>query len=233
MKINNSDDFNINRLLEDIDLINATQELNASVDELLRFQIAYLQSQIKPHFLYNVINTISAYSLDDPKMARELLSKFSLYLRSTLDFKNRDRLITLRKELELVESYLFIEKARFGERLKIVYDIEANLDCMLPPLILQSLAENAVQNGLEAHKLGGTVKISARREKSFVSISVEEEGTGITESNKGKPFDEEECCGIELKNINQRLFRLYGKGLEYERIIGGGTKAVICIPIKR
>jgi sensor histidine kinase YesM len=230
VKIPDSDDLHIDKLLEDTNLININDGVNHSVEELLRSEIAFLKAQIKPHFLYNAINTISAFSLDDPKMTRALLANLSRYLRGSFDFKNRDRLITLRKELELIKAYLFIEKARFGERLQVVYDIDDTIDCMLPPLVIQPLVENSVQHGLEDRKHGGTVKIAGHNEKNFVVITVEDDGIGISEFLYEKSFDDKEGQGIALKSINQRLTQLYGKGLEIERIIGGGTKVTIRIP---
>lgn len=213
-------------------LITTTEELHRSVEESLRSEIAFLQAQIKPHFLYNALNTISAFSLDEPKMTRDLLANLSEYLRGSFDFKNRDKLVTLSKELELVEAYLFIEKARFGKKLQVVYDIDANLECMLPPLVIQPLVENSVQHGLADRKHGGTVKISAHNENNFVIISVEDDGVGIPESLYGKLISDEESKSVALKNINQRLIRLYGHGLEIGGREGGGTKMTIRIPME-
>lgn len=214
------------------DLLAKTEEVHRAAEEVLRSDIAFLQAQIKPHFLCNAINTISAFSLDDSPMARELLSKFSKYLRGSFDFKNRDRLVTLRKELELVEAYLFIEKARFGDRLRVIYDIDDSIDCLLPPLVIQPLVENSVQHGLADRKHGGTVKISAYIEKNFVIASVEDDGIGIPEALYGKLLDDKESQGVALKNINQRLIRIYSHGLEIERRTEGGTKMTIRIPIE-
>ncbi|WP_411678917.1 diguanylate cyclase domain-containing protein [Clostridium thailandense] len=213
-------------------LIATTEELHRSSEETLRSEIAFLQAQIKPHFLYNAINTISAFSLDDPKMTRDLLANLSQYLRGSFDFKNRDKLVSLHKELELVEAYLFIEKARFGKRLQIVYDIDDNIDCMLPPLVVQPLVENSVQHGLSDLKHGGTVTISAHNEKNVVIIRVEDTGAGIPEYLYGKLFDNVESQGIALKNINQRLIKIYGHGLEIESKTGEGTKMTIRIPME-
>lgn len=213
-------------------LLATTEELHRSMEESLRSEIAFLQAQIKPHFLYNAINTISAFSLDDPKVTRDLLANLSQYLRGSFDFKNRDKLVTIHKELELVEAYLFIEKARFGKRLQIVYDIDDNIDCMLPPLVIQPLVENSVQHGLADRKHGGTVKIAVHSEKSFVVISVEDDGVGISESLYGKLLSDEESKSVALKNINQRLIRIYGHGLEIGGRVGGGTKITIRIPLE-
>jgi sensor histidine kinase YesM len=222
----------IDELLETIDLIDNPEELHRSVEESLRSEIAFLQAQINPHFLYNAINTISAFSIDDPKMTRDLLANLSQYFRGSFDFKNRDKFVTLHKELELVEAYLFIEKARFGKRLQIVYDIDDNVDCMLPPLVIQTLVENLVQHGLEGRKHGGTVRIGVHSEKSFIVISVEDDGVGISESTYGKLLSDEESKSVALKNINQRLIRIYGHGLEIGGRAGGGTKMTIRIPME-
>ncbi|MBI4858050.1 MAG: AAA family ATPase [Acetobacterium woodii] len=214
-------------------LIATKEELHRSTEELLRSEIAFLQAQIKPHFLYNTLNTIAAFSLDEPQMTRDLLANLSAFLRGSFDFKNRDKLVTLQKELELVEAYLFIEKARFGKRLNIVYDLEDQIICLLPPLIIQPLVENAVQHGLAAQKNGGTVKISVHRKEESVIISVTDDGVGIPEDVFEKCQNGSEGSGVALKNINMRLVRLYGHGLEIERMSGGGTRAVIQIPMVR
>lgn len=227
-----SDYCHIDELLENIDLIDNPEKLQRSVEESLRSEIDFLQAQINQHFLYNAINTISAFSIDDPKMTRELLANLSKYLRGSLDFKNRDKLVILHKELELVKAYLFIEKARFGKRLKIVYDIDDNVNCMLPPLVIQPVVENLVQHVLEEQKLGGTVRIAVHSEKSFIVISVEDNGVESSESTYGKLLSDVESESVALKNINQRLISIYGHGIERERIEGVGTKIIIRIPMK-
>ena len=213
------------------DLLVKTEEVHQSAEEVLRSDIAFLQAQIKPHFLYNAINTISAFTLDDSQMARDLLAKLSQYLRESFDFKNRDKLVTLHKELELVEAYLFIEKARFGDRLRVVYDIEESVDCLLPPLVIQPLVENSVQHGLSGRKKGGTVEIAVRDEKDFVIITVEDDGVGIDEAHYKKLLEDHagEGGGVALKNIHRRLIGIYGHGLEIERKVAGGTRAIIKI----
>lgn len=214
-------------------LIATKEALHRSTEELLRSEIAFLQAQIKPHFLYNALNTIAAFSLDEPQMTRDLLANLSAFLRGSFDFKNRDKLVTLKKELELVEAYLFIEKARYGQRLNIIYDIEDQIKCLLPPLVIQPLVENAVQHGLSAQKNGGTLKISAHRRADFVIISVIDNGVGIPEDVFEKCQNGSDSTGVALKNINMRLVRLYGHGLEINRMPGGGTRAVIRIPMAR
>lgn len=213
------------------DLLAKTEEVHQASEEVLRSDIAFLQAQIKPHFLYNAINTISAFSLDDSQTTRDLLASLSQYLRGSFDFKNRDKLVTLRKELELVEAYLSIEKARFGERLQVIYHVDDSVDCLLPPLIIQPLVENAVQHGLSGRKKGGTVEITVRDEKDSVAIIVEDDGVGIEEDVlENLLTDQKEGNGgVALKNIHRRLLQLYGHGLVIESKVAGGTRVSIRI----
>lgn len=213
------------------ELLETTEELHASSEKYLRSEIAFLQAQIKPHFLYNALNTISAFSLDDAKKTRELLANLSNFLRSSFDFKNRDKLVPLKRELELVESYLSIEKARYGDRLHIVYEIEEGLDCMLPPLVIQPLVENSVQHGLSGQKRGGTVRIRAWKEEDYAVIAVEDDGVGIPREIREALLMEGEGQGVALKNIHSRLQRFFGNSLEIADREGGGTIMIVRIPL--
>jgi len=206
--------------------------MKRSAGELVSAEMAFLQAQIKPHFLYNALNTISAYSLDDAQGARDLLAKLSRYLRGSFDFGNLDRLVPLRKELEFVEAYLSIEKARFGERLRVVYDIDGEADCLLPPLVIQPLVENAVQHGLANRKRGGTVSLSIRVSGGDVVITVEDNGVGFRKSPDGQPTGENAKAGsgVALKNIGRRLMKMYGFGFDMSSKETGGTVVTIRIP---
>lgn len=214
-----------------LELMEKAEEVHKASEEVLRSDIAFLQAQIKPHFLYNAINTISAFSLDDSQMTRDLLARLSEYLRGSFDFKNRDKLVTLRKELDLVEAYLFIEKARFGDRLKVSYHIDEGVDCLLPPLIIQPLVENAVHHGIGNLKKGGTVEIKVTPEKEGLVIIVEDDGVGMDDATLHHLFEDhpEKPGGVALRNIQLRLLQLYGHGLEIERKPAGGTRVTIRI----
>lgn len=206
--------------------------MKQSVSESISAEMAFLQAQIKPHFLFNALNTISAFSMYDPENARDLLAKLSRYLRGSFDFKNLERLVPLRTELELVEAYLSIEKARFGKRLQIVYDTQDVTDCMLPPLVIQPLVENAVRHGLANRKQGGTVAITIRETEQEVLIRVEDDGIGYEHSiqNKHREDRNTENGGVALKNIRQRLLRMYGRDLQITSKPSGGTVISISIP---
>jgi len=217
--------------------------LNETINEMLRknqrlqsdakdAEIAFLRSQIKPHFLYNTLNSIAALCIDEPQKAEELTLDLSEYLRGSFDFKQLDSMTTLENELELVQAYLNIEKARFGARLNVEYDLDVNLNIAIPPLILQPLVENAIRHGLMSNLRGGTVKITVKNESvGLVSFAIEDDGSGMSETKREtllKPDVNKK--GVGLWNISQRLQLIYGKSLFIESAEGIGTKVFFEIP---
>lgn len=211
------------------EMIRKNQQLQADAKEA---EIAFLRSQINPHFLYNALNSIAALCIDEPHKAEELTLDLSQYLRSGFDFKQLDSLTTIENELELVKAYLNIEKARFGARLCVEYDVDANLDILIPPLILQPLVENAIRHGLMCNLRGGTVKISVKKEAdAVVSFAVEDNGCGMSEKKREeilKPDAKKK--GIGLWNISQRIQLIYGRSIRIESAEGIGTKVTFDIP---
>ncbi|RED53181.1 ATP-binding protein [Cohnella lupini] len=206
-------------------------EMKRSAEEAVRTEMAFLQAQIKPHFLFNTLNTIIATALDRPQMTYDLLMELSKYLRNSFDFGNRDKNTSLSKEMELVEAYLFIEKARFGNRLRVVYDLEDNLDGLLPPLTIQPLVENAVRHGLTKRWTGGTVSIVVRSTDRGIVIRVHDDGAGIPKEKLDRIFEaRQEPGGVGLRNIQQRMLRMYGYGLEIESETDRGTTVTVRIP---
>jgi len=209
-------------------------EMKRSAEEAVRSEMAFLQAQIKPHFLYNALNTIVSLSLDEPQTSHDLLLHLSRYLRGSFDFNNKLRLVPLRKELDLTEAYLQIEQARFGDRLRVRYEIDetALSLCLLPPTTLQPLVENAVRHGVTKKEDGGIVTVKVRAEESEAVITVEDDGVGM-------PAPEAEILareaegegGVGMRNIHQRLLRQYGRGLEIESAPGRGASVTIRVPL--
>jgi len=206
-------------------------EMRRSAEDAVRSELAFLQAQIKPHFLYNALNSIIALSLEEPQTAHDLLLNLSRYLRGSFDFKNKEKLVPLHKELELAQAYLQLEQARFGERLRIRFEVDGSVKCLLPPLTLQPLVENAVRHGITVQEDGGTVTVSISAEPGYTTLTVEDDGVGmpvwarsiLSNSYEGKG-------GVGLRNIHQRMLRLFGTGLEIKEGIAGGTKVTIRIP---
>lgn len=219
----------LNELIEET--LRKNQQLQSEAKDA---EIAFLRSQINPHFLFNALNSIAQLCIDKPRKAEELTLNLSQYLRSSFDFGAFDSLTTIEKELELVQAYLHIEQARFGARLGVVYDVDANPDIRIPPLILQPLVENAVKHGLMSTVRGGTVKISVRAEADdVVSFAVEDNGSGMSDIKREEVMKpDENRKGIGLQNISQRIQLLYGKSIRIESAEGVGTKVFFDIPAR-
>lgn len=206
-----------------MDMLRKNQQLQSEARDA---EIAFLRSQIKPHFLYNTLNSIAELCIDKPDKAEELTLDLSQYLRSSFDFKQLDSLTTIENELELVKAYINIEKARFGARLDVEYDVNVNLDIRIPSLILQPLVEKAIRHGLMSNVRGGTVKISVKEEAdAIVSIAVEDNGCGMSETKREEILKPDvNKRGVGLWNISQRIKLLYGNSLRIESSEGIGTK---------
>jgi signal transduction histidine kinase len=213
------------------EIIRKNQQLQSDAKDA---EIAFLRSQIKPHFLYNALNSIAALCIDEPHKAEELTLDLSQYLRSSFDFKQLDSLTTIENELDLVKAYINIEKARFGARLYVEYDVDTNLDIRIPPLILQPLVENAIRHGLMSNLRGGTVKISVKKEAdTIVSFAVEDNGCGMSQKKCEEILKPDvNKKGVGLWSISQRIKLLYGNSIRIESAEGIGTKVFFDIPAR-
>jgi len=210
-------------------------EMRTSVQEVIRTEMAFLQAQIKPHFLYNALNVIIATCAVNPDKATDLLIELSQYLRGSFDFQNRDQLVPLAKELELVESYVHLEQARFEERLVVHYNIDPDVHLYLPPLSIQPLVENAIRHGVMERAAGGTVNLGITREGEQIVIVVQDDGVGIAPERLAQVSSgrTEGSGGVGLQNINRRLLSLYGQGLEIQSHLGKGTLIKFRIPVEK
>ena len=161
-----------------------------------------LKAQINPHFLYNSLNSISALTSIDPARAREMCVLLADFLRMTLGVGEK-ALIPLREELALLEKYCAIEKVRFGERLTVKEEIaEETKDCVVPPLLLQPLVENAVVHGIAQLPEGGWIRVRATRIAGRIGVAVENSWDPEAVSSREN--------GVGLKNVQRRLEARYG-----------------------
>jgi len=193
-----------------------------------------LRAQINPHFLFNALNTIVSLCRTDSEQARNLIIELSEFFRRSL--KSSRDFVTLQEELQQVDSYLTLEKARFGERLSIVKKIdEAVEDVKIPSFTLQPLVENAVKHGLLSRTNGGTITISAKQNGSIVELQVEDNGQGIPQENMKQIFEHGfgKGAGVGLTNVNERLKNIYGPqyALRIDSTEGKGTIIYISIPL--
>ncbi|GAA4716811.1 sensor histidine kinase [Brevibacillus fulvus] len=200
-------------------------------------EIKALHAQINPHFLFNALNTIVSFIRFQPEKARELLIHLGEYFRRNLH--DSGGFVTLAEELEHIEAYLAIERARFGDKLRVQYEIEPGAEkYLVPGLILQPIVENAIKHGLLPKKEGGVVKIKAAlRQGSVLELTVADNGVGL----KDDPFlavprrmeGRRRLSGIGLSNVRGRIQSIYGQpyGITIDSQAGAGTTCTITIPI--
>jgi LytS/YehU family sensor histidine kinase len=179
------------------------QEL--AVESMMRAreaELSALKAQINPHFLYNSLNSISALTSIDPQKAREMCVSLADFMRLTLGMGEKV-VIPLREELRLLEKYCAIEKVRFGDRLALQEEVEeAAKNCLLPPLLLQPLFENAVVHGIAQMPEGGWIRLTGGREGERLMLTVENSWDPEAGSSRRS--------GVGLKNVQRRLEARYG-----------------------
>ena len=194
-----------------------------------------LRAQINPHFLFNALNTIVSLCRTDSEQARSLIIELSEFFRRSL--KSSRDFVTLQEELQQVDSYLTLEKARFGDRLSIIKRVDEQVEnIQVPSFTLQPLVENAVKHGLLSRAHGGTITISAKQAGSLVEIQVEDDGQGISPEDMKQIFEHGfgKGAGVGLTNVNERLKNIYGPqyALRIDSIEGKGTIIYISIPLR-
>ncbi|MCE4539366.1 histidine kinase [Pelomonas sp. P7] len=200
------------------------EALQARVTEA---QLKLLQGQIEPHFLFNTLANVQSLIDFDPERAKQMLERFTDYLRASLGQLRGDS-TTLAQEFAMLEAYLALMQLRMGERLRVALSLPAELASVaLPPLLAQPLVENAIHHGLEPQIAGGTVSVSARRVDGRLWIEVTDDGQGL-DGPKRRSGN-----GVALDNIRARLTARFGPGALLELLPrdGGGTLARIQIPL--
>lgn len=204
-------------------------ELEASRLEarLAQVQLDALRAQVHPHFLFNTLHAISSLVARDPEGARHMLARLGDMLRLTLE-REAVQEIPLRDELEYVEVYLDIEQTRFGDRLRVDFDVDPSvLNARVPNLILQPLVENAIRHGIARLEGPGRLGLSVRGDDGVLSFRIENDAPpGALESPRSG--------GLGLRNARDRLERLYGDGqrLDLQRRKDGGVVATLEVPFR-
>ncbi len=207
-----------------LDTYGRSRQQAAEIEERLgRAQLELLRTQLQPHFLFNALNAIAELVHEDPERADRMIGRLSDLLRSTLEAGHR-QFVTLDEEIGLVESYLRIQEARFGDRLRVRIDVAP--DCRaasVPHLLLQPIVENAIQHGVAPRVGGGTVRISASRTGGALEVRIADDGVGL----KGEAIP-----GIGMTNTRARLESLYGSAASFDLSAtpGGGAVARIVVP---
>jgi LytS/YehU family sensor histidine kinase len=172
-------------------------------------QLRMLRSQIDPHFLFNSLNSISALTTYNPPLAREMTQQLADFFRSSLGFEAHKK-VRLEAEIRLIMHFLAIEKVRFGERLQIETDIgDDAAACLVPPMIIQPLVENAVKHGIGHLTQGGTIRIRARCVASALQIRVANDIDADLPQGDRAQRDKNRRHGIGLNNVRERLLATY------------------------
>ena len=196
-------------------------------------ELRALRAQINPHFLFNALTTIGYLIQTAPPRALETLMRLTALLRGVL--RSEGEFTTLGRELEVVESYLDIERARFEQRLRVTIDVPARVRRIrLPPLLLQPLVENAVKHGIAHKQSGGEVVIRGRIERVTEDarqlwLAVQDTGAGTT----SQALELGRATGVGLRNVERRLECQYGPAatLFIQTVLGEGTLVEIRLPV--
>jgi LytS/YehU family sensor histidine kinase len=194
--------------------------------QLAEARLTALQGQLRPHFLFNTLNMIAEQVYTDPAGADAMLTRLGVLLRSSFTEADRER-VPLRRELELLESYVEIMRARFRGRLTFELNVDpTTLDALVPRFILQPLVENAIKHGVEPREEGGRVTVTARREGDSVDLEVRDNGDGLAGAIRE---------GTGVRNTRERLQHLYGADRQRFALTpapDGGTIAAVVIPFE-
>lgn len=186
-------------------------------------ELRALKAQINPHFLFNSLNSISALTSTDPAKARDMCVRLSDFLRSSLKLEEKTS-IPFEEELALTNSYLDVEKVRFGQRLRIVQNFDpACASCQVPPLLVQPLVENAIKHGIAMLAGGGEIALTGHRKGQYLKVTVE------------NPFDPDapviRKSGFGLVNVRNRLEARYGRSAKLEiEVMKRRYRVVLSLP---
>jgi len=186
--------------------------------DLAAAQLRALTLQLQPHFLFNALNAVGALIITERnREAFEVVGRLGELLRALLAIEHRE-VVDLREELELLESYVGIEQARLGDRLRVRWDVAPDVaSAQVPPMLLQPLVENAIRHGVSRVPAGGSLTITARRRDGRLSLDVCDDGPGPS----GARAPDAAGSGVGLENTRRRLAHLYGDDSRLELLRDG------------
>jgi two-component system, LytTR family, sensor kinase len=200
------------------------------VNQLVEAELRALRAQINPHFLFNSLNSVVALIAAEPQAAEEMIIRLAKIFRHVLAYHDRP-FSSINEEISFLETYLEIEKVRFGARLRVDFDIQQSVAHLsVPTLILQPLVENSIKHGL-GQKVGeNQLIIRARQQTGYLELTVEDNGVG---ANVERRFSQQSSTGLGLRNVEERLQTVYrgGARFSFESRPRVGSRAQILIPI--
>jgi two-component system LytT family sensor kinase len=210
------------------------RELKASQLEtqLALAQLQMLRMQLHPHFLFNTLNAISALLHKDAEQADIMIARLGELLRTTLESAGAQQ-IPLRQELEFIQPYLEIEKARLGDRLQVRIDVDPEvMDAAVPNFVLQPLVENAIRHGIAPFSQVGRLDIRACQEDGMLRLEVQDSGPGLSSEQQAREKTGAFRAGVGIANTRARLQQLYGRhhGFEMKNGTSQGLTVTLLIP---
>lgn len=200
------------------------QQLQETESQLIASRTTTMLSQIRSHFIFNILNAISGMCKYDPEKADETVVRFARFLRTNINILQDDTPVYFMDALDHLEDYIALEQIRFGDRIQFEEDIQAS-DFVLPSLIIQPIVENAIKHGLTPKPQGGTVVLRTWKEEKNVFISIEDDGIGFD------PETVDVTKSVGLENVRLRLHHMVGGSLQIESVPGHGTIVTIRIPV--
>lgn len=181
-------------------------------------------SQIRPHFVFNTLNSIYVLCDKNPAAVKDAIGDFAGYLRTNLEVLENQDEIPFEKEIEALNHYIRLEKLRFQDDIFVTYDLQEK-DFMIPPLTLQPIVENAIKHGILKKKGGGSVVISSCKNDNFYKIKISDDGVGFDVENVDQH--------IGIKNVKERLWIMCQGQMEIKSEKGKGTSVIISIPFSK
>lgn len=198
-------------------------------------EMAFLQAQIKPHFLFNSLSSILSLQRISPQRAERMLQSLSEYLKDLFDVDISAEYIHIENELHIVQAYVNIEKERFSDRLDVVFDIDEDVvSCKIIPLLIQPLVENALRHGALKREADGRVVLSIQRDHDAIQVMVQDNGPGFSEmalAAAQRKTSSNDRRGIGVGNIRHRLRYYYDEALHIENLQEGGVRLSFRVPI--
>jgi len=213
-----------------IESITESAERQKVETQLAKAQLDTLRLQLSPHFLFNALNGAMALIATNSRAAEKMLASISEFLRMILRSSAEPK-VTVERELALLHHYIEIQRVRFGEKLKVVIDVDDSLAAaMVPSLLLQPLVENSIRHGISPRASGGTVAVRMSADHGMLRILVEDDGVGPS-ARRSK----QRGTGLGLSNTATRLNHLYGDRYSFETsaVGGGGFRVELSLPLEK
>jgi LytS/YehU family sensor histidine kinase len=208
-----------------------SEERHRVATRLVQAQLDTLRLQLSPHFLFNALNSAMALIATNARAAEKMVAAISDFLRMVLH-SSKEPTVTVERELALIHHYLDIQRARFGDKMNVTFDVDDSLaPALVPSLLLQPLVENSIRHGISSRAAGGRINISVQSSGDTLLIDIEDDGVGPSARRRR---DRDKSTGLGLANTATRLNHLYGERHVFETGPGsdGGFKVHIELPLE-